>query len=171
VPKRDLLWKRSLAIGRDSDGNRITLEARLYETDGGETITHRKIVKALSLSITGEGTQPGKSDIEFGGQIVDSVRDVVMAKPTVDPSRLLRIAELWERWHLNDLKAGCIHQQEDEASIKAAAADDPARRAKLTSALLDLVEPCPVTDYEYGHAWLIEELPSEVIDEIKHLFR
>ena len=80
------------------------------------------------------------------GQITDDVR-------TVSP----RLADLWERWHLNDLRAGCEHQED----VKRA---DPDWRERLP-----VGDSCPVCGYRYGSEWRYEPVPDEVLTEILEL--
>ncbi len=71
-----------------------------------------------------------------------------------------RIHELAERWHLNTMRAGCAHQ-----TIRYGT-----KRYGRKVPSLDATEPCPVTGYKYGHAWLVEVPPAEVLDELRTLF-
>lgn len=87
---------------------------------------------------------------EACGQVGDYVRDV-------DP----RLAELWARWHLNDMRAGCEHQ---EARFRAG---EPRPTFKNDYAGMDV--PCPDCGYKYGHAWKVEEVPEQVLSEIHQI--
>jgi hypothetical protein len=65
-------------------------------------------------------------DIDQGGQMQDTIRAALDAHEIrfVDdwtPTRLRRVLDLWDAWHLNDMTAGCEHQR---AGI-AADDDDP----------------------------------------------
>ena len=91
------------------------------------------------------------------------------------------MAKIWERWNLNDMKAGCEHQRalgwqdvrinpselpkthanRDEKGIMAMWVDQEEHKDGL------LCKPCPTCGYKYGSAWLKEELPQDVIEEIK----
>ena len=96
--------------------------------------------------------------------------------------------EIWRRWHLNDMKAACVHQRWfgwDEKPI------DPSKPTNTYGThfegqksaswnLLGWVRPdehpdglmtkeCPVCGYKYGTAWLKEDLPAEIIAEIEAL--
>lgn len=68
-----------------------------------------------------------------------------------DNDKIRRIYEVWKRWHLNDLHAGCIHQREFEK--------EPYEKHRGCH--------CDICNYTYGHAWIFEEIPKEVIEEIK----
>ena len=59
--------------------------------------------------------------------------------------RVLR--KVWDRWHLNDMNAGCWHQRELGWDVDR-----------------HLSKPCPVCGYKYGTAWLSEEVPERVLE-------
>jgi hypothetical protein len=56
-----------------------------------------------------------------------------------------RLRQVWERWHLNDMRAGCAHQRE----------------ANWNNARIG--EPCQECGYRYGTQWLFEEVPPLVV--------
>lgn len=68
-----------------------------------------------------------------------------------DYKKIVRICEVWERWHLNNLHAGCVHQREFEK--------EPYEKHKGCH--------CDICNYTYGHDWQFEEIPQEIIDEIQ----
>ena len=55
---------------------------------------------------TASGTiwNPHKTDIRNGGQCVDTIADLFP-----DDARALSILQVWKRYHLNDMRAGCEH--------------------------------------------------------------
>lgn len=60
-----------------------------------------------------------------------------------------KLAEIWERWHLNDMRAGCEHQRDAGWSAR------------------DMVGvACEVCGYRFGSAWLHEDVPAEVLEEL-----
>src|SRR5690242_10172950 len=66
------------------------------------------------LSISGDTYRPGARDIESGGQILEDVRRLLNDKTaTLNKPRAVieRLLEVWDRWHLNDMRAGCKHQR------------------------------------------------------------
>jgi hypothetical protein len=88
------------------------------------------------------------SDYEACGQMCDE-----LPKLFPENKKLARMVAIWERWHLNDLHAGCEHQRnlgwEEEGYDK-----HPS-------------EPCPVCGYKFGSEWKMEQLPEEVVAEIR----
>lgn len=65
----------------------------------------------------------------------------------------LEFLDVWAKWHMNDLQAGCEHQRKMGWRIYD---DHPC-------------EPCPECGYKYGSAWLREELPASVIAFLQSL--
>lgn len=66
------------------------------------------------LSITGV-VGPLRSGNALGGcgQIEDEIRDAEFNRfaPGWDHALVKRFVEAWDRWHLNDMRAGCSHQR------------------------------------------------------------
>lgn len=58
-----------------------------------------------------------------------------------------KLLDIWEQWHLNDMRAGCCHQ-----------------RALGWNKDEHLGKPCPACGYRYGSSWLFEPVPNEVIE-------
>ena len=81
----------------------------------------------------------------FGGQCIDELARHFHTQ------QMAEMQGVWERWHLNDLHAGCEHQRDFEK--------EPYEKHAL--------EVCPVCGHKYGSDWQREELPQEVIDMIK----
>lgn len=93
-----------------------------------------------------------------GGAGIDP--EVIAALPATARKRAERILELADRWHLNTMRAGCAHQ---------GIVYETDRYGREVPSL-SLTPPCPLTGYEYGHAWLVEVPPAEVLAELRELF-
>lgn len=78
------------------------------------------------------------------GQCIDTIAELIPTK------KIKRICEVWKRYHLNGMHAGCEHQRHLEHE-----------------SLEHIGEICPVCGYRFGSAWRCEELPTEIIEEIK----
>lgn len=91
-----------------------------------------------------------------GGAGIDAEVVAGMDDPTI-ARRLLAIAD---RWHLNTMRAGCAHQQ-------VVMERGPYGRERPS---LDRTPPCPITGYRYGHAWLVEIPPDDVLAELHRIF-
>lgn len=63
-----------------------------------------------------------------------------------------RLLDIWERWHLNGMRAGCSHQ-----------------RAMDWNRDEHLDKPCPICGYKYGCGWIFEPVPDEVIEWLFNL--
>lgn len=102
-----------------------------------------------------------------------------------DRADVARIATLWERWHLNDMRAGCVHQRAfgwnrlridpskptDTYGVHFPGQQSPSwnmltwvRRDEHPRGLLAF--PCPVCGYRYGSQWLREDVPPAILAEI-----
>jgi hypothetical protein len=151
-------------VGTYIDGDdvvTVTITPRLEfqrNDAGSETVDHATLEgPVLRFSVMG-ATRVGRSE-GSAGQIVDELSKVTSFAPGWDAERRDRAVELWNRWHLNDVKAGCAHQTvvwEDS---------DYGRRPSL-----DLTEPCPESGYRYGSAWLTEPISAEVEAELRDVF-
>lgn len=112
-----------------------------------------------TLSICGNVWLPSKRDILTGGQCVDTIRELLPAFPHVQ-----RICDIWEGWHLNDMRAGTVRQIE---LLKAMPLPYEYTKA------CEFLKECNAFDdrgYKYGYEWLIEPIPTDILSEIKTLF-
>lgn len=149
-----LIHQQTIDLGRvqfDDGSYYVEVDVELTEQDG-------KLRASFSGSI-GNWT---------AGQIQDEIQSNIDNFP--DQKRVKRILELWTLYHLNDMHAGTPAQ---EAIIRAYSADwEKAKQQGVNSydwacALLQRFKMLTVGDYTYGHGWLYEPIPAEVIEEIK----
>lgn len=129
-------------IGRTPDRARIFIDA---EWDG------------TRLSLTGTMIEHGRRNTVSIGQITDDVRTV-----------LPRLADLWDRWHLNDMRAGCEHQ---EHIFRLNPAARPTWKNDYKGSTGITLSPesgstCYECGYKYGSAWNVEPVPESVLIEI-----
>ena len=129
--------------------------------------------RTCEAAITWELTEDGRfsmqaeiwnnrhTDIYMGGQCVDQV-----AAYAPHDKKARRMVAVWERWHLNDMKAGTLAQEQylREHPVTAVYPESHYEKASeaLTAAGLN-----PDNGYKYGSAWLREELPADVLAEIR----
>jgi hypothetical protein len=67
------------------------------------------------LSISGVEGPKANGDCRGGcGQIVMSGLSVEEYAPGWDAEKVQRFAEVWDHWHLNDMRAGCEHQRAED---------------------------------------------------------
>lgn len=135
-----LIYERTAWLPqRTPEGGRVRVTMRLTREVGRRTtVNHLEVGEVVRLSLTGEvvvkyGNPEFDGSIVASGQIVGDVTDS-------------RLRLLWERWHLNDVRSHCSHQN---------------RAVKW-----DVCPPCPETGYRCGHSWLVETVPPEVVKEL-----
>lgn len=117
------------------------------------------------LSITGvEGPLPSGNARGSCGQIVMSDWPVTAYAPGWSAGLVRKFRATWERWHLNDMKAGTPAQDAVLARRKAEYKGYP--QSHYDWALQVLAEEGLASDngYRYGSKWLKEEVPQDVID-------
>lgn len=97
-----------------------------------------------ALSISGQSRN-------ICGQMAEYLKTLPAEEYKLNPgwtSKMLdKLIAIWERWHLNDLQAGCAHQRKLGWNAKD-----------------HLNQPCPACGYRYGNAWLFEPVPDSVIE-------
>lgn len=128
--------------------NRVWIEIELREhNQRNQTVDHETIDGYTELSVSTSGLYKGHKrgvDIDFGGQCIDMLREVTKPAKGWTVADLGELADLWEHWHLNGMRAACAHQDRD------AGMGSP---------------DCPVSGYRWGHARLVEPLPDDVADK------
>lgn len=146
------------------------------------------------LSISGvEGPKSNGDARGSAGQITMSYKEYdarghktlgeIQPAPGWSAETVKKFFDTWDRWHANDMRAGCEHQ------TKEGWAEKPIDPSKPTTAYGKhfpgqkqdswnmlawvsqsehpdglLSKPCPVCGYKYGSAWLKEAVPDEVIE-------
>jgi len=88
-----------------------------------------------------------------------------------DTDKLNELIKIWNRWHLNNLRAGSPNQESALRNTKITRAFYPQAIAYLESLGLHPDPNCLVNGkpYSYGSRWLKEELPEEVIKYLESL--
>lgn len=158
---------KSLIVGEDQDGHRVTLEMEITHhgpefTTTGQPITHKTIdlepvteYDELTISGTSRGS---------GGQIRDGIRANLdkYTKLYIPKQSVIRILDIWEAHHLGGMNAGTRKQSEALQGLKYdySQACGALERAGL---LVD-------RGYKYGSLWLKSTLPADVREEIIALF-
>jgi hypothetical protein len=158
----DTQYKAGGYVGKTAAGDSVYVEIKIAPHTGEvefDSIEHEPVTEWARVSISGHYFTKGsrRKDWDSGGQILETLRAVSTPAMGFSKSNLIRLAELWERWHLNDMRAGCAHQTVVYAPDKYG----------RTVPSLELTPVCPVSGYHYGHAWLVEQAPAEVLDELR----
>lgn len=98
------------------------------------------------------------------GQIADDLtNEALIPAEGFEYSDVLKVQSIWNRWHLNDLRAGTPKQEEFIREWKLSHRYDYAKACEALEEAGLLYD----NGYKYGSSWLKEELPTEVI---KYLF-
>ena len=168
--------------------NAVTIEAELKKRGGESTFTidpktkervytGNKTPEYFELSILGYIWNTKKTDIVWGGQCLDTIKEY--RHQLNNPKLFDIIYTLWKNWHLNGAKAGTPEQEEavKEWLSNGNKYDYKAACEMLKEKGLYEVYFTGKTVgreyhnelYQYGHGWVIEELPEEVINMIKIL--
>ena len=117
------------------------------------------------LSLTGvEGPKANGDAKGSCGQCVGSIDDLTTYAPEWDKAKAERLKGLWERWHLNDMRAGSPAQEEFLRANPVTAAYPETHYDKATEAL-DAAGLNPEGG-RYGHRWNFEEVPASVVAEL-----
>ena len=141
--------------GRNID---VTVSIRmewLTRQDTYETVTHEHVSRPLDFAITTAVWQPSHRDIVSGGATVEPLTQLISYAPGWDEEKVSALLSL-APYHLSAMQAGCAHQE--------VVYERDGRPS------LDETEPCPLTGYKYGHAWLVEELPDGFLETVEELF-
>lgn len=124
--------------------------------------------RRVYVSIEINENRSGRNRLSIHGQAGDGSAgqiDMHIKPSDITPAKGLTNAQIttlwsiWERWHLNDMQAGCEHQR--------AHAD---ARGLSPYQAWEVGEACPVCEYRYGHEWIYEHIPSDVLDWLKDNF-
>lgn len=88
-----------------------------------------------------------------------------------DYPELPGIVDIWKRWHLNGLNAGTRIQTEFILTKFSFHRDEALPYYDYNAVVAELKKADLYVDrgYVYGTAWLVEQLPQEVIDKVKSL--
>lgn len=115
------------------------------------------------LSITGVGGPlPSGNALGGCGQIDMHLKpsDIVNWAPGWNAGKMKRFLEVWKRWHLNDMVPGTPAQMEFVRKLPEGQRDYGNAADALANAGLS---PDPENGYQYGSAWLTEEVPEDVL--------
>lgn len=72
----------------------------------------------------------------------------------------VRLMQVWQRWHLNDMRAGTPKQEDVVRKWRQTAADTGYSAA---CKMLDSIGLLTDNGYRYGSRWLKEDVPEEVL--------
>ena len=139
------------------------------------------------LSISGvEGPRKSGNPLGSCGQITESLQEIAEYAPKWNAESVERLREIWDTWHLNHMRAGCEHQRADGWHTRPINPNNPTNTHGkhfegqrqdswnlLTWVRSDehpnglLMKACNVCGYKYGSAWLTEEVPESVLEDVR----
>ncbi len=102
------------------------------------------------------------------GQCYDFIRELVEQHGSGhrDKGEILKLLDIWDRWHLNTMRAGTPRQQEIiRPWLKRTPNKDYTEQCNYLFSHGLLIDD----GYKYGTAWLYEPLPDDVITFISGL--
>lgn len=134
-----------------------------------KTITFKRDDKEMRVKVKYDGKRLSLSADYYedgrwtaGGQNSETLRQEFIDLPNAE-----RLRKIWERWHLNDMRAG------DEAQ------EDYLRKLKYhgweyksygrACGVLDAAGLLTHNGYRYGTAWNFEPVPAHIIDELEDM--
>ena len=100
------------------------------------------------------------TDCVCGGQCLDTIAEYIK-NPTFK-----KIHRLWKQYHLNDMHAGTVAQEEALVNANLMGRDYDYRKCCDYLESIGLLED---NGYRYGTAWLKRDIPVEDITEIQNL--
>jgi hypothetical protein len=141
---------RDNLIGRDIAGNKyfISVEIKPVQGNPAQDIYHQPITGAPVITISGAIVSKYGSLVHdrgwiSAGQCLDDFYQITRQVNRWSADDLYEILAIWREYHLNEMTSHCAHQ---DKAIK-----------------WDTVDPCTVTGYRAGSAWLYSPLPDSVL--------
>jgi hypothetical protein len=158
-------------LGTSTDDERVYLDVKITtSTRAGVTVTHEPVSEYARLSFQGEiherGGAYGGYHCSAAGQCVETIAAMTWKDGgPFSPAEIAEILAVWDRWHLNDMRPNCVHQEHFSLPYTSGSRynDEWRDRAAVETA------KCPC-GYAYGSAWLVEPLPLEIVDKVTGWF-
>ena len=121
--------------------------------------------KGPVLSICGSIWNSKHTDCVCCGQCLDTM---MKFSSLANNALFKKLHRLWTDWHLNDLRAGTVKQEDAlkdarKAGHKICGYEDACKYLESIGLLED-------NGYKYGSSWLYREIPNDVLQEIEALF-
>ena len=123
------------------------------------------------LSITGvEGPKRNGNCRGSCGQIIMHEWNIHAYAKGWDAAEVARFREVWNRWHLNDMRAGTPAQEQYLRDNPVTAVYPESHYVRACEALANAgLNPDPETGYRYGRGWNLEQVPQSIIDYLESL--
>lgn len=152
--------KRTVQFIANGERCKVTVETRPHQRTAPALTIDLKAIPddAVELSITGELT--GSC-----GQVTESLSEAGRGNADIQ-----RLCEIWDRYHLNGMKAGTRaqhHYLDTLPRFTGADAYDKTKAALAEAGLQPDRNTMPGSQpYSYGSAWLYEPLPDDLLSEL-----
>lgn len=123
--------------------------------------TLQPIVNAPVFSVSGDIWNSRKTDIECGGQCLDTILRIIPHN-----SKFKRIHELWKQYHLNDMQPGtkkqvaAVKKWREDTNIHGWAYSEECSYLRSINLFED-------NGIKWGHQWLYMPIPVEILAEIE----
>lgn len=119
------------------------------------------------LSITGvEGPKSNGDCSGACGQIVMHEWNLQLINDEWEPEMVKRLRDLWNRWHLNDMRAGSASQEKYLRNNPIIVTYPETHYEKACKVLADANLNPDENGYKYGTKWIFEEVPNHIIEEL-----
>lgn len=104
-----------------------------------------------------------------GGSLCNNIiLGLINESPNEDFSDLRKILKIWSRWHCSEYNPGSDKQKAAIEKFEAEFQKD--LKYEEACEFLKLIDLYEDRGYKYGHSWLYEKVPNEVIEEAANLF-
>lgn len=146
---------------------KFTMELRIEQK---ECVNFETLEKELMNTISIVGHIQAKGFGASHGQCQAIIKNYVLnGKHTLTKEQqinILKICDLWDKYHLNDLKAGTKKQIDllKHNNLNNVKYDIQVEFLKENNLYID-------NGVKYGSVWYCEKVPSEIIKELKDLFQ
>lgn len=140
---------KDVFVGRTTDGTRIYVDMTVRELDrlDSQTVNHEEITNYVEFTMSGLGVAKHCRNASSAGQMLEDLMSIKSPVKGLTRAEIREMHALWSRWHLNGMKAGCVHMEADA----------------------EIGTVCPETGYRYGYAWLIEPIPADTLARMNEL--
>ncbi len=147
-----------------ADGRKVAIFIKVIYNDDREL--HLTGVEGPRVTGNCAGSA-GQIDMHYTSKFID---EKVRLDKAWTRTQLDKLLTVWNRWHLNHMNAGTTVQsaylRHHRVNVTYPKSQHDQDLDTLKAAGLN---PDPDTGYEYGTAWLNEEVPTEVLDWLRAL--